>query len=207
MTRLLPLVIVLLAGCAAIEPVRQAIPPEPYPPYGDVALREIFEPQLRPLGVTLTRGGVAERGLGTYSPSPTGNHLALYVEPLGEWDAGDYTEGLVTVTKALAPAIFARWPGLDSFDVCQEPLPSEDESHEPPPVTQVTLSRAGSDAIDWERFDLEALLRLATQPGTDPDDFTTRPALVLAGERVTSHPRFEAAAEAAYGRPAPEATP
>ncbi len=53
--------------------------------------------------------------------SATGTHLAVYVEPDGAYSPTAYLAGTATVSRVFLPFVFDRWPGLRSFDVCQEP--------------------------------------------------------------------------------------
>jgi hypothetical protein len=83
-------VAVILAGivlgtsfACAQEQEPPAAAPDRYPPNNVLELKEMFDPQLEPLGLRLTRGALIERATDTYSPSSKGNHLALYVEPIG----------------------------------------------------------------------------------------------------------------------------
>ena len=56
--------------------------------------------------------------------------------------------------------IYDRWPGLETYDVCQEPTdPNGTQGPEPLPVTQIELTRAQSDAIDWDTVTAEELVR------------------------------------------------
>jgi hypothetical protein len=53
------------------------------PPNDKAAIERIFRPALARLGVRLTRGALID--LETAKPSATGTHLAVYVEPTGEF--------------------------------------------------------------------------------------------------------------------------
>jgi hypothetical protein len=131
----------------------------------------MFDPQLKPLGLRLARGALIERSTTTYSPSSKGGHLALYVEPIGRYSNAQYLDGVVEVTRLFAPEIFDRWPGLESFDVCQEPLSSVDASDEPPAVTVVDLTEEQARAIDWDDVDLADLLAASMRK---PPEMTLR---------------------------------
>ena len=45
--------------------------------------------------------------------------------------------------------MFERWPGLESYDVCQEPVDDGRSESEPLPVTQIELTREEAAAFDW----------------------------------------------------------
>ena len=82
-------------------------------------VRAVFADDLAELGLRLTeRGGVLERD--GYVESTTGTHLALYVEPIGDYSDDQYAEGILTTARLLGPEILRRWDALESFDVCQE---------------------------------------------------------------------------------------
>ncbi len=209
MTRLVAATLALLAivtACARDEGPRPAVatPPgataEPspmLPPHEFADLAEMFDPILEPEGLRLARGSLQEQQGGRYVASAAGTHLALYVEPTGSYGLRDYVEGLVTVTRVFAPMIFERWAGLRSFDVCQEPRPSVDDTPVPPPVTQVAMPRSTAMGTDWDTFDLATLLALTAQEVDDPASTTGRAASVVATEAVRRHPIYRRAAEQA----------
>lgn len=58
------------------------------------------------------------------------------MEPIADRTSEQYVEGLGTVT-VLSSDVFDRWPGLESFDVCQDPPATEDDSDEPLPITSL----------------------------------------------------------------------
>ncbi len=61
------------------------------PPNDKAAIERVFKPALERLGVRLTRGAVID--LKTSKPSATGTHLAVYVEPTGDFTPEDYAAG------------------------------------------------------------------------------------------------------------------
>jgi hypothetical protein len=128
------------------------------------AIEKVFSRRLDRLGLRLTRGALVD--LKTGKVSPRGTHLAVYVEPTGPYTADDYAQRIVAVTNVFAPSSFERWTSLTSFDVCQEPLQSQDGRPEPPPKTKVEMSRKASRQIDWKRLDLPQLLTDARRLGT-----------------------------------------
>ena len=125
------------------------------PPSSRTALVKLLGPMVEPLGLHVTRAALVDS---ENRRSPTGTHLAVYVEPDGDYTPADYLGGTVTVSRVFLPFVFDRWPGLRSFDVCQEPVTSVDDRSEPPPETQVFVRRRGAGALDWEQADLSALL-------------------------------------------------
>jgi hypothetical protein len=134
------------------------------PPPDRAALVRIFRPLVAPLGLTITRAALVDAD---DSRSATGTHLALYVEPVGEYTPAQYVDGVVTVTQVFVPRVFRRWNGLRSFDVCQEPLPKVNPSAEPPPETQVFVRRRGVHALDWEHAELAGILAAADRAEHD----------------------------------------
>ena len=134
------------------------------PPNDKAAIERVFAPALDRLGVRLTRGALVDPKTG--KPSPSGKHLAVYVEPKGNYTSEDYARGTVATLRAFIPTAFERWGGLTSFDLCQEPLPATDARPEPPPVTKVDLTKAASRKVQWDDLDLARLLRDAKRLGS-----------------------------------------
>lgn len=136
-----------------------------YPPSAYRMLKEIFDPKLAALGLTLTRASLIDRSTATYAPSTTGTHLALYVEPkvFEGWTTDDYVSAIAPTVAATAPFAFGEWAALQSFDICQEPTTADEPGKDPPIVTQFELSRADSARIDWPMADLTALLTAAAR--------------------------------------------
>ncbi len=134
------------------------------PPNDKTAIERVFAPQLERLGVRLTRGALID--LRTAKRSSTGTHLAVYVEPTGDYTPDQYALGTASTLRVFIPKAFERWGGLKSFDICQEPLPATDSRPEPPPVTKVTLTRGASNKVKWRNADLSRLLTDAKRLGT-----------------------------------------
>ncbi len=176
-----------VAAAAALLP-----PPDPgqaLPPNDVGTLRRLYDPALAALGLRLTRGALIDTSGDSYMPSDSGTHLALYVEPLDDtYTPADYVEGLWTVSALVTPDVFARWSGVASYDICQEPPPSVDDDKDPLPYTQINLTRAESAAFDWASGSLPVLLAAARTSG----DFD----LVVAKE-VRTTPQYQAANSAA----------
>jgi hypothetical protein len=154
---------------------------EHLPPNDFEELVAMFDDELEPLGLQMTRGALVDT-TGGYEESDTGRHLAVYVEPTGEYTTADYTDGIVPSAQVFLPEVFERWDRLETFDVCQEPLPGADDRKEPPPVTQLYVSREEADAIDWETVGLAELVD-AAQPARRDFRLYVAPA-------VTSDPSF-----------------
>jgi hypothetical protein len=136
------------------------------PPNDIGSLRRLYDPVLEPLGVRLTRGALIDISNDQYVPSNDGRHLALYVEPIGDYTTEQYVEGFWSISALVTPDVFARWPQLESYDICQEPLPSVDDDPEPFPITQINLTREAAATVDWEGGDLVDLLLVSR---TNPD--------------------------------------
>ncbi|HEY4396155.1 MAG TPA: hypothetical protein VGO28_00645 [Acidimicrobiia bacterium] len=134
------------------------------PPNDKAAIERVFKPALARLGVRLTRGALID--LKTAKPSATGTHLAVYVEPTGDFTPEDYARGTVKTLRAFLPETFRRWGGLKSFDLCQEPLPAADPRPEPPPVTKIELTKSASRKMRWDKLDLAGLLRDVNRLGS-----------------------------------------
>jgi hypothetical protein len=131
------------------------------PPASALELEPIYGAALAELGLQLTdRGGLIDRTDGGYVPSAEGTHLALYVEPVGEARTVDeYIDGIRSVAVVFGD-VFERWPGLASYDVCQEPLDDDgDPATEPIPVTQIELTKEEAAAFDWDTVTVVDLVR------------------------------------------------
>lgn len=125
------------------------------------ALQEVYGPPLGTLDLLVTRGGVVEyRG---------GNHLQLYVEPTTAVDANTaqvYLDRMLTSFQVIVPLLFDAYPEMDSFDLCQEPVPTAEQPRAEPgyeePVTLLLLTRAGYESIDdWSTATLADLFAAA----------------------------------------------
>lgn len=138
------------------------------PPNSVEELAEIFDPQLEPMGLHITRGGLYDRSDGGYVLSDDGGHLALYVEPLddADYDTADYVEGLGTVTALVTPEVFERWSGVDSYDICQEPPADIDDTDAPAPYTQIELDRATAESVDWDDANAATVIALGLSADT-----------------------------------------
>ena len=115
-------------------------------------------------------GGLIDRSGGGYEPSAEGTHLALYVEPVGDRTVPQYLDGIRGVAVVFAD-VFERWPGLVSYDVCQEPAGDDDlGGGEPLPVTQIELTKEEAAAFDWDTVSVIDLVRAAEAdpPGLAP---------------------------------------
>jgi hypothetical protein len=137
-------------------------------PPGDVpSLRAAIQPIVEPLGLRFTRGALIDDTEG-YVESDTGTHLALYVEPIDDDEYGNdrYLENLYQLTADITPFVFESWPGLQSYDICQEPHQSDDPAYAPFPLTQVELSREAAESYDFSAGDLPSLVdHLMSTPG------------------------------------------
>ena len=159
--------------------------PGSLPPQDALDLEPIYGDALAELGLRLTpRGGLIDRSGGGYVSSAAGRHLALYVEPVDpDRTLEQYLDGIRSVTAVFAD-VFERWPELETYDVCQEPPdPDGSQEDEPLPVTQVELTRAQSEAIDWDTVTVADLVRgsFAT-----PRQLTLRVSAELATDPVYS---------------------
>ena len=159
------------------------VDPQTLPPARALDLEPLYGEALASVGMQLTdRGGTIDRAGGGYVASPTGRHLALYVEPIDDRTIDEYFDGILDVALVFSD-IYDRWPGLETYDVCQEPTdPDGTQGPEPLPVTQIELTRAQSDAIDWDTATVEDLVR-ASQ--VDPPGLTLR-----VSAQMAAHPAY-----------------
>jgi hypothetical protein len=123
------------------------------PPRAFTELEQLYGPAVDAMGLKLTRAAVIR--------IQTGPHLQLYVEPTGTAiSPQDYLARIVPLAQAIAPHSFADYPGIATFDICQEPPPGVDDSPEPPPVTVLFLTRAQVESVHWDSVTLRDLRRL-----------------------------------------------
>ena len=108
------------------------------PPSEFSELAALLEPYATPLGFTVTRAALVD--LGTYQTSPEGTHLAVYLVATTERTPDEVAQATIPMAAAFLPDVFSRWPGLMSFDVCQEPFDSAGDPNVPSD-TIVNVSR------------------------------------------------------------------
>ena len=130
------------------------------PPVARKDLVAIFERKVQPFGLRVTRAALVNS---KQERDPEGTHLAIYVEPTGDYTVDDYLDGTVDVTKVFLPYVFNRWKGLKSFDLCQEPRPAVDPRKVPAPETQVYATRAGNELVDWKTVDVATMIRTSRE--------------------------------------------
>jgi hypothetical protein len=209
---------VTVAGCSAPEvggradeaagpeaPGEAATLPPPagrrFPPNSVEAMRALYDPVLAPLGVRLTRAALIDTSDGRYTKSDDGTHLALYVAPLEpdpeRYPTARYVEGIWTITALLTPDVFTRWPGVQSYDVCQEGLTPPPPGGEPPTETQVNIERPAADKIDWTSGSLVDLLAVSI------DDTAIR---VVVSKHLRESTEYQSAWRAAFDRARPPQT-
>lgn len=158
------------------------------PPSSRKELVKIFASKIAPLGLHIPRAALVDS---ENRRSATGTHLALYVEPDGDYSPAEYLLGIATVSRVFLPFIFNRWPGLRSFDVCQEPLAQVDNRSEPPPETQVFVLRRGVDAVDWKHADLAELLAEAARASREAGDSGQVELSVFVAKHLQTVPEFK----------------
>jgi len=131
---------------------------EARPPADYEALAAVFDPVVASLGYRIGRAALIDRG--TYRETPDGDHLALYLTPLFDKSPDEYVTDFLALARILGPGVFAAWPGLNSFDVCQEPFAWEGATS-PPGLTILDVFRDAAAQIDWATVDLAGLLTSA----------------------------------------------
>lgn len=119
------------------------------PDADDAEMIAAFDPLVEDLGVRFTRAALIDREGGGYERSPDGTHLALYVEPTSEYTTAQYVDGITELFNILTPYLYDQFPGIETYDVCQEPLGAEGAGSEPPPVTQVEIDRETFETLDF----------------------------------------------------------
>jgi hypothetical protein len=166
------------------------------PPSSREELAKIFDPQLEKLGLRTTRAGLQD--LQTYEFTETGTHLAVYVEPIETEGIEDafYVDRVASSAKVFLPRVFRRWPGLESFDVCIEPV--EIPTPTPPPVTQIFVTDDTVASVKWKRADLATLVERAAEESTGSSESGNRETFFLyISPRLEDVPAYERAREEA----------
>lgn len=148
--------VVLASSCAT-----DAAEPALLPPYERADLAALFDPLVNPLGYQVTRASLIDRS--TYEVDPSGGHLAIYVAPTSDISADRFAEDFVGLVQVFLPFVFAEWPKLNSFDVCQEPFDSTDTT--PPSLTIIDLTREAAAGVAWETLDLGGIIDLNERVG------------------------------------------
>jgi hypothetical protein len=196
-TAVLALACVLLVPGAASGAANGA-EDDALPPSGRKELVKLFRGRVEPLGLRITRAALVDAD---NLRSAEGTHLALYLEPTGAYSDADYLDGVAAVSRLFLPSVFRRWPGLQSFDVCQEPEPADDARAEPPPETQVFVLKPGIDRVHWKKADLADLLAAAADARADRGDERIDLSVFVASH-LRDHPRYQdALAESPSGSP------
>lgn len=129
----------------------------PLPPGTLAELAPVIDPLVRPLDLRLARGSLVDRSTG--GPGPRARHLALYVEPTTAFSDERFVANIAPLAAAVTPFVFARWPDLESYDICQEPSPGVDDRPEPETVTVFEVSRDYAGGLDWRQAELSRLVR------------------------------------------------
>jgi len=182
---------------AAVAPGLNSSLPAPsgraLPPNDLVSLQQLYDPVLAPLGMHLTRAALVDRSNGGYEKSDEGTHLALYVRRTNGTDTPDtYADGMWTLAALFSPDVFSRWPGLQTYDVCQEITDAAPaEGDEPPTASQVQATREGAAKIDWRTGSLVDVLA-AARSGAGVE--------YVVNNAVKESPAFQAAETAALAR-------
>lgn len=171
------------------------------PPNTVAELQQLFNPIVEPMGLRVTRGALVDISDG-YVQSDTGTHLALYVEPTEEaeatYDNATYIDGIYDLTALVTPIVFDTWPGVESYDICQEPLQTVDPAYEPFPMTQVELSRDAAAGYDFATGDLPTLVNYL---------LSTEGARLLVGPDLKATEEYQQVLEDSGFEPASASTP
>ena len=123
-------------------------------PRDDSAVALAARPLLTSFALQIQRSSVGDR------PGPLrGRELSLYVRPARTESSARYASRFTPLARSVVPVLFAKYPGIDWIDVCQEPAKSSG-AWETVPVTRLEISRKGGGLVDWARADLATLLSM-----------------------------------------------
>ena len=200
-TRFAAGLVLAVALMAASGVASAAAPDSSLPPAARKELVAIFAKKVKPFGLRVTRAALVNPA---QARDPEGTHLAIYVEPTGEYSIDDYLDGTVTVSKVFLPYVFERWKGLKSFDVCQEPRPAVDDRPTPAPETQVYATRAGSKLVDWKTVDVATMIHTSREAAAATPTNGDVPFSVFVAKHLQITPAYqEQAGTAATTTPTP----
>ncbi len=163
-------------------------PDSSLPPASRKELVAIFAKKVKPFGLRVTRAALVNPA---QERDPEGTHLAIYVEPTGEYTIDDYLDGTVSVSKVFLPYVFERWKGLKSFDVCQEPRPAVDDGPTPAPETQVYATRAGSKLVDWKTVDVATMIHTSKDAAAATPTNGDVPFSVFVAKHLQNTPAYQ----------------
>jgi hypothetical protein len=138
------------AGCGS-----SAAPPKAVGPPPDArSVAQTVSALLAPFHLQVQRSSVGEK------PEPQGgSELSLYAQPASAESVDVYAQRFMPLAAKVVPVLFAKYPGIQWIDLCQEPAKSSG-TWETVPVTRLEISRAGSGRVDWPRGDLATVLAL-----------------------------------------------
>jgi hypothetical protein len=123
-------------------------------PISDAVVARAALPLLAPFGLKVQRSSI-----GPKAAPRGGTELSLYVQPARTESVDTYATRMMPLAAAVIPELYAKYPGIDWIDLCQEPAKSSG-AWETVPVTRLELTRSGSRRVDWKRADLAQLLAL-----------------------------------------------
>lgn len=185
----LGVVLSLVVGLSAVPLSAAGARPTSLPPSARKDLAAIFDKKVKKFGLRVTRAALVNR---MQERDPLGTHLAIYVEPTGDYTPQEYIDGTVDVTRVFLPYVFHRWKKLRSFDVCQEPRPAADPTPVPAPETQVYATRAGAKLVDWKTVDAATMIQTSeTEAAATPADGDIRFSVFVA-EHLQNTPAYQA---------------
>ena len=187
-TRLAVWLVLALALVGASGVASAAAADSSLPPASRKELVAIFAKKVKPFGLRVTRAALVNP---QQERDAKGTHLAIYVEPTGDYTPQDYIDGTVGVSKVFLPYVFTRWKGLKSFDVCQEPRPAVDDRPTPEPETQVYATRAGSTLVDWKNVDVATMIRTSQQQAAATPANGDVPFSVFVAKHLQITPAYE----------------
>ena len=187
-TRLAVWLVLALALVGASGVASAAAADSSLPPASRKELVAIFAKKVKPFGLRVTRAALVNP---QQERDAKGTHLAIYVEPTGEYTPQNYIDGTVAVSKVFLPYVFTRWKGLKSFDVCQEPRPAVDDRPTPEPETQVYATRAGSKLVDWKNVDVATMIRTSQEQDAATPTNGDVPFSVFVAKHLQITPAYE----------------
>ena len=131
----------------------------------------------------------------------------MYVEPTaqGQVSRAIYIRNIIRFARLFLPSIYKRWPGLKSFDICQEPEQVLNRVPRRSRSLSSLASRQAAASVDWKTHDARhaAPARVAGAAGKKGAKHDLS---LYVSPRTLVEPSYQAAVAAAGVKPSSTST-
>ena len=151
---------------------------------------KLLGPRVEPLGLHITRAALVDA---ENRRSPTGTHLAVYVEPDATYTAAEYLAGTIDRQPRLPPLrlrpvagapLVRRVPGAARVGRRPVGAAARNTGVRPPPRRR---------AVDWEHADLAELLAESDRAAREAGDSTPVAFTLFVAKHLQRAPEYEEA--------------